>query len=348
MQHQLVRRGVQLAPPTVEDDESGAQVLVPLRHQTTPEVGRQLLAVPARPRRVHRSGAREGLGRRHRRDCPAPGCEVGMRSSAWRQFVAARCIPTPAGRGKEDVPPFDDARRVTTFGGVVMKLRRSIALSVAAGAAILMAAPSAASAAPSAPAPDRYPEPGRRPDRERQRPVRRQPVRLRHRHPGGPRGRRGQARQPGGPAHQGRRRADGVPAAGLRLPRPRPAADRHVVRERAGRLQRRSSPAAGIDTIETVLLYHVVPGATITSKDAVNADGAQLTTAQGGTITVDVIVKWLGLVKLVDQDPDRREPLPEPVRARHQQGQQADRARDHRRPAPGRPALTGRLASASP
>ena len=37
------------------------------------------------------------------------------------------------------------------FGGVVMKLRRSIALSVAAGAAILMAAPSAASAAPAAP-----------------------------------------------------------------------------------------------------------------------------------------------------------------------------------------------------
>ena len=34
-----------------------------------------------------------------------------------------------------------------------MKLRRSMALSVAAGAAILLAAPTAASAAPSAPAP---------------------------------------------------------------------------------------------------------------------------------------------------------------------------------------------------
>jgi len=69
---------------------------------------------------------------------------------------------------------------------------------------------------------------------------------------------------------------------------------------------------AGIDTIETVLLYHVVPGATIASKDAVNADGAQLTTAQGGTITVDVIVKWLGLVKLVDQDPTDANPYLNP------------------------------------
>ena len=85
------------------------------------------------------------------------------------------------------------------------------------------------------------------------------------------------------------------------------------VREREGRLQRRwSPPSAQLDIIETVLLYHVVPGATITSKDAVNADGATLTTAQGGTITVDVIAKWLGLVKLVDQDPNDANPYLNP------------------------------------
>lgn len=44
----------------------------------------------------------------------------------------------------------------------------------------------------------------------------------------------------------------------------------------------------GIDTVETVLLYHVVPGATITRRQAFRADGAVLTTAQGGTLTVDV------------------------------------------------------------
>ena len=70
--------------------------------------------------------------------------------------------------------------------------------------------------------------------------------------------------------------------------------------------------AVGVDTIETVLLYHVIPGATITSKDAVNSDGAKLTTAQGGTITVDVIVKWLGIVKLVDNDPNDANPYLNP------------------------------------
>ena len=70
--------------------------------------------------------------------------------------------------------------------------------------------------------------------------------------------------------------------------------------------------AAGVDTIEAVLLYHVVPGATITSADAVKADGAVLTTAQGGTITVDVLVSWLGIVRLVDQDPSDANPYLNP------------------------------------
>ena len=44
----------------------------------------------------------------------------------------------------------------------------------------------------------------------------------------------------------------------------------------------------GIDTVEQVLLYHVVVGATITAADAVKANGAVLTTAQGSTLTVHV------------------------------------------------------------
>ena len=43
----------------------------------------------------------------------------------------------------------------------------------------------------------------------------------------------------------------------------------------------------GVDTVEQVLLYHVVPGATISWGDAKEADGARLETAQGATLRVD-------------------------------------------------------------
>jgi uncharacterized surface protein with fasciclin (FAS1) repeats len=43
-----------------------------------------------------------------------------------------------------------------------------------------------------------------------------------------------------------------------------------------------------VDTIEAVLLYHVVPGATVTYHQARQADGAELDTAAGAPITVDV------------------------------------------------------------
>jgi uncharacterized surface protein with fasciclin (FAS1) repeats len=62
----------------------------------------------------------------------------------------------------------------------------------------------------------------------------------------------------------------------------------------------------GINTVETVLLYHVVPGATITYRAALRSDGAKLTTAQGGKITVDVR-RW-HRVHLVDADRDDRNP----------------------------------------
>lgn len=68
----------------------------------------------------------------------------------------------------------------------------------------------------------------------------------------------------------------------------------------------------GIDTVEDVLLYHVVPGATITSRDAVRSDGAQLTTALGPTIGVKVVGRWLPLIVLRDQDPDDVDPVVNP------------------------------------
>ena len=40
----------------------------------------------------------------------------------------------------------------------------------------------------------------------------------------------------------------------------------------------------GIDTVEKVLLYHVVPGQTILSQDAVKANGAKLKTADAGKV----------------------------------------------------------------
>ncbi len=43
-----------------------------------------------------------------------------------------------------------------------------------------------------------------------------------------------------------------------------------------------------IDTIEQILLYHVVPGATITAKQAAKSDGAKLKTAEGKRLTVVV------------------------------------------------------------
>jgi len=68
----------------------------------------------------------------------------------------------------------------------------------------------------------------------------------------------------------------------------------------------------GIDTVETVLLYHVIPGATLTSKQAAASNGATLTTAQGGTIGVRVYSRWLPIIELRDQDTDDRNPFLNP------------------------------------
>ncbi len=62
----------------------------------------------------------------------------------------------------------------------------------------------------------------------------------------------------------------------------------------------RLAKVAGVDTIEQVLLYHVVPGATITYAQARKADGAKLTTAAGPVITVNV--RKHGRIALLDRD----------------------------------------------
>lgn len=66
----------------------------------------------------------------------------------------------------------------------------------------------------------------------------------------------------------------------------------------------------GIDTVEAILLYHVVPGATIDRAAALKADGAKLTTATGATITVDVFgLWWLRRIQLIDADSNDRNPV---------------------------------------
>ena len=69
----------------------------------------------------------------------------------------------------------------------------------------------------------------------------------------------------------------------------------------------------GVDTIEQVLLYHVIPGATITSKDALKANGATLNTAlPNATIKVKVLSKYFKLIELKDNDPNDINPIINP------------------------------------
>ncbi|KRE95733.1 fasciclin [Nocardioides sp. Soil774] len=65
---------------------------------------------------------------------------------------------------------------------------------------------------------------------------------------------------------------------------------------------------AGVDTIEQVLLYHVVPGKTLTSNKVLKADGARLTTAQGGKVKVDIRKKPSLRITLKDRDKNDRDP----------------------------------------
>jgi uncharacterized surface protein with fasciclin (FAS1) repeats len=60
-----------------------------------------------------------------------------------------------------------------------------------------------------------------------------------------------------------------------------------------------------VDTIESVLLYHVVVGAPINYREAKKADGAELETANGETLRVDYRKKS-GQVYLIDADRNDR------------------------------------------
>ncbi|MER7456849.1 fasciclin domain-containing protein [Micromonospora sp. NPDC126480] len=98
---------------------------------------------------------------------------------------------------------------------------------------------------------------------------------------------------------------------------PNDAAFRQLVREITGSRTLPSESTAftavaglGVDTVENVLLYHVVPGATIDRRAAVKADGAELTTALGPALEVDVRTywHWYRQVRLIDADTDDRDP----------------------------------------
>ena len=66
----------------------------------------------------------------------------------------------------------------------------------------------------------------------------------------------------------------------------------------------------GIDVVESVLLYHVVPGKPITAKKAVQADGAKLKTALGKNVKVIVKKKHSDgpVIRLQDKDPSFKDP----------------------------------------
>ncbi|MCI1262438.1 MAG: fasciclin domain-containing protein [Tetrasphaera jenkinsii] len=65
-----------------------------------------------------------------------------------------------------------------------------------------------------------------------------------------------------------------------------------------------SVASLGLDTVESVLLYHVIPGATITSDMAVKSNNATLTTALGAMLNVTVYNRAVPIIELRDKDPN--------------------------------------------
>lgn len=63
--------------------------------------------------------------------------------------------------------------------------------------------------------------------------------------------------------------------------------------------------AGSVDTIETILLYHVVAGKTLTSPKVLAAEGTKVKTAQGGAFLVHIGKRG---VFLVDKDRDAANP----------------------------------------
>lgn len=67
-------------------------------------------------------------------------------------------------------------------------------------------------------------------------------------------------------------------------------------------------PAKTIDTIESVLLYHVIPGAALTKSQVIAANGTSVGTALVGAAIKIKVYPWLGIVSLGDKDPDALNP----------------------------------------
>ena len=64
----------------------------------------------------------------------------------------------------------------------------------------------------------------------------------------------------------------------------------------------------GLETVETVLLYHVVPGEYITGKKALKSNGAKLVTAADGLTVKVKVKKKKGQIRLKDRAAELKNP----------------------------------------
>jgi uncharacterized surface protein with fasciclin (FAS1) repeats len=103
------------------------------------------------------------------------------------------------------------------------------------------------------------------------------------------------------------------PSASLTAFLPNDRAFRRLVREITGQRPKSEQAAfdavvsLGLDTVKTVLTYHLV-GSKISYDAALQSNGAVLPTLQGGTIEVKVRGKWCPTIRLIDADTDDRDP----------------------------------------
>ena len=68
----------------------------------------------------------------------------------------------------------------------------------------------------------------------------------------------------------------------------RTAGELGITAKNEKKLLNKLAKTLGVDGVEDVLLYHVVAGKKLTSKKVAKADGAALTMANGGTVTVNI------------------------------------------------------------
>jgi hypothetical protein len=67
----------------------------------------------------------------------------------------------------------------------------------------------------------------------------------------------------------------------------------------------------GVDTVKSVLTYHIVPAAISygAARRAAASGPAALPTLNGVTVSAEFTGGWMRLIRLVDQDPDLRDPV---------------------------------------